>query len=435
MKRISLTGMVAAFALVLAGCGGGDDDETGGEPRAGASLPNLAGQSIEVTAEWQKTEQQNFRRVLDEFERQTGATVRYTSTGSQTATILGTRVAGGNPPDVSLIPQPGLIRQFVSRGALKPLPQAVQDVVKDNFSEDWQDLGTFDDKLYAVWFKAANKSTIWYRPSAFEQAGVEPPGTWSDFVDSLQTLRDAGVTPLSVGGGDGWTLTDWFENVYLSLAGAEKYDQLTNHEIPWTDPTVKEALTLLGQAWKQEFLAPNAQQTLFPDSVTQVFATNKAAQVFEGDFVAGVIGGSTKAKVGTDARFYPFPKAGDAPSSVVGAGDAAVMFKSSPAAEAFMTFLAQPESADIWVRLGGFNSPNQKVDTANYPDDTSREIAEQLVEAEVFRFDMSDQTPSQFGGTPGRGEWKALQDFLANPSAVDQAAARLESEAAKAYGG
>ena len=43
------------------------------------------------------------------------------------------------------------------------------------------------------------------------------------------------MTPYSIGAADGWTLTDLFENIYLRTAGAEKYDQLTKHEILWTD--------------------------------------------------------------------------------------------------------------------------------------------------------------------------------------------------------
>ena len=436
MKR-SLTAAALTAALVaLAGCGGSSEGESGApSPSSSGSagaLPDLSGKTLEVAAEWQKDEQKNFESVLQGFEDATGATVKYTSTGSDTATILSTRVAGGNPPDVALIPQPGLIQQFADKDAVQPLPSSVADVVKENFGQAWQDLGTFNGKLYAVWFKGANKTTMWYRPDVFEQAGVEPPTTWDDFISSLQTLRDSGATPLSVGGGDGWTLTDWFENVYLSSAGPDMYDKLTAHEIKWTDPSVKKALNLLGQAWNPDFVAPNALETLFPDSVTQVFGTKKAAQVFEGDFVAGVISGSTKAKVGTDAKFYPFPAAGDT-NGVVGAGDAAVMFKDSPAAEALMTYLAGADSADIWVKLGGFTSPNKNVPTADYPDDISRQLADQLVNAEAFKFDMSDQTPSQFGGTPGQGEWKDLQDFLGDPSSVAQTANKLEKHAAAAY--
>jgi ABC-type glycerol-3-phosphate transport system substrate-binding protein len=436
MKRtIPAAALISAAVVALAGCGGSSSGGGGGgntpSPTSTAALPDLGGQSIEVAAEWQKDEEKSFKQVLGAFEDATGATIKYTSTGDQTATILGTRVAGGNPPDVALIPQPGLIQQFVDKGAVKPLPDDVSTAVTQNFGQAWQDLGTFNGKLYAVWFKAANKSTMWYRPDAFAQAGVTPPTSWSDFIKSLGTLRDSGSTPLSIGGGDGWTLTDWFENVYLSSAGPDMYDKLTQHKIKWTDPSVKTALQALQQAWTSKYIAPNALQTLFPDSVTQVFGQKKAAQVYEGDFVAGVISGSTKAKVGTDAKFYPFPQAGST-SGVVGGGDAAVMFKDTPATEALMTYLASAQSADIWVKLGGFTSPNKNVPSADYPDDISRQIADQLVNAESFKFDMSDQEPSQFGGTPNQGEWKDLQDFLGGKSvaATQQA---LEKDAAAAY--
>ena len=40
-------------------------------------------------------------------------------------------------------------------------------------------------------------------------------------------------------------MTDIFENIYIRSAGAEKYDQLAKHEIPWTDQSVKDALTIM----------------------------------------------------------------------------------------------------------------------------------------------------------------------------------------------
>jgi alpha-glucoside transport system substrate-binding protein len=46
---------------------------------------------------------------------------------------------------------------------------------------------------------------------------------------------------------------------------------------------------------------------------------------------------------------------------------------------------------------------------------------------------MSDLAPAAFGGTPGQGEWKILQDFLAKPSNVDGTASKLEASAAKAF--
>ena len=71
------------------------------------------------------------------------------------------------------------------------------------------------------------------------------------------------MTPWSIAGADGWTLTDWFENVYLSQAGPEMYDQLTNHEIPWTDPSVEEALnTLATEGWRPMLISPELESLL-----------------------------------------------------------------------------------------------------------------------------------------------------------------------------
>jgi hypothetical protein len=98
-----------------------------------------------------------------------------------------------------------------------------------------------------------------------------------------------------------------------------------------------------------------------------------------------------------------------------------------------MTYLASPEAATIWVKAGGFTSPNKAVDMAAYPDATSKQIAEALVNAKTFRFDMSDQAPSAFGGTPGSGEWKILLDFYSNPTNIQGTAAALEAAAKADY--
>jgi alpha-glucoside transport system substrate-binding protein len=82
---------------------------------------------------------------------------------------------------------------------------------------------------------------------------------------------------------------------------------------------------------------------------------------------------------------------------------------------------------------GRFSSPNKKVPASAYPDPITRRTATALAKAKTFRFDLSDLQPASFGGTPGQGEWKDLQDFLKNPKNVDGTAAQLEKDAAKAY--
>jgi hypothetical protein len=155
--------------------------------------------------------------------------------------------------------------------------------------------------------------------------------------------------------------------------------------------------------------------------------------VIEGDFVPGVVAGKTKLKAGTGYDVFPFPAIGSTEGFVVGGGDSLVMFKDTPAGQALVKYLAGPEAAQIWVRRGGFSSPNKNVAENAYPDATTRTTATAIAKAKTFRFDMSDLAPASFGGTPGQGEWKILQDFLSNPTNVNGTATKLESSAAKAY--
>src|SRR5438094_432010 len=113
----------------------------------------------------------------------------------------------------------------------------------------WRTFGSYQGKLYGVFFKGANKSTVWYNVPVFQQAGIQPPTDWPGFLQDAQTISDAGFTPLALDGGSGWPLTDWFENVYIRTAGPDMYDKLATHQIPWTDPSVTTALQTLAQVF------------------------------------------------------------------------------------------------------------------------------------------------------------------------------------------
>ena len=164
-------------------------------------------------------------------------TVKYTSAGDQLPTVLSTAVQGGNPPSIAAVAQPGLMKDFAAQGALKPITYA-KSVLEANYGPSWITLGTVDGTLYGFVFKGANKSTVWYNVKALQDAGVEPPATWEDLLTGAKTLKASGVKAYSIGGADGWTLTDLFENIYLRTAGPDMYDKLTNLDIPWTDPSV-----------------------------------------------------------------------------------------------------------------------------------------------------------------------------------------------------
>jgi alpha-glucoside transport system substrate-binding protein len=439
-QRFYLIGLMLALLLLVGACGGGDDDEgtgatTAEETTAGESVSG----NVSVIGVWTGPEQESFQAVIDGFTTANpDVTVKYTSGGDNIVTVLSTAVEGGNPPDIATVSQPGTMADFVKRGALQPLDFA-KDAVTENFGESIVTTGSVDGTLYGLLFKAANKSTVWYNVASFEDAGVEPPGTYEELLEAAKTIDASGLPAYSIGGADGWTLTDLFENIYIRTAGAEKYDQLATHEIPWTDQSVKDALAemakIVGDTENIAGGQAGALQTDFPTSVSNVFsATPKAAMVLEGDFVPGVAGEGNPLEPETGFNVFPFPEIGDSGKAVVGGGDLVVLFKENPAAQAFIEYLTTPEASEIWAKRGGFSSPNKNVEASVYPDAIQQTTAGAIGEADTFRFDLSDLQPSAFGGTVGQGLFKLFQDFLKTPTDIDGITTKMEAAAAKAFG-
>jgi len=432
-RKIHVLALIAAvLALAIAGCGGddeGDSTSAGGEDVSG---------DVAISGVWTGQEAESFEAVLDGFEEQfPNVSVKYDAAGDELPTVLSTAVKGGNPPDLAAVPQPGLARDFFEQGELQPLTFA-EETITENFNEGVVDVSTFEEEIYGLLFKAANKSTVWYNVGLYETAGVEPPATFEEFVANAETLKASGTKAYSFGADAGWPLTDLFENIYLRQAGPEMYDQLAAHEIPWTDQSVKDALEtmaeVIGDSDNLVGGTSAALQTDFPTSVNNAFKEDaEGATVIEGDFVASEIDASTPAEALTDYDVFEFPSIDGSPPSVVGGGDTIIMFEGTPASEALVEYLATPEAAEIWASRGGFSSANQNLDPSVYKDELTQKTASALAEAETFRFDLSDLQPAGFGATVGDGMWQILTDFLENPEDVDGTAEALEQEAKKAF--
>jgi alpha-glucoside transport system substrate-binding protein len=427
---------VVALVLVLAASAGYWSKNSSSAAKKQAAVSG----SISFDGIWTGSEATAFGKVIKAFNKKYPKVhVNYKPVGNNVPTVLATAIAGGHPPDMADIAQPGLVKQLAQQHHLKPITYA-SGTIAANFAPAWATLGKVGGKQYALVFKASNKSLLWYNVPAYKAAGITPPKTWAQLSKNAATLKASGTPAFSIGGSDGWTLTDLFENIYLRTYGPAKYDALTTHKIKWTDSSVKKALTTMGQVLGDSGnLAggtSGALQYNFNDSVTNAFSSPpKAATVFEGDFVAGVILSSTKAKPKTGFNAVPFPSI--TPGANAGAveigGDLLVTFKDTPAIEAFVKFLATAPAAEAWAKLGGFGTGNKHVPASIYPDAITRATEAPLGTAKSVVFDMSDEQPASFGSTTGQGEWGIFQDFLKNPSDANGIASKLEAAASSAY--
>jgi ABC-type glycerol-3-phosphate transport system substrate-binding protein len=415
-----------------------------GTGTAGAS--SGAGRRLIVAGTWSGPEAKQFARVLARFEDRTGVRLTYAYESRNIAATLRARIKRGCAPDVALLPQPGLLDSLARRGQIQPLDAATRATVARNYGAGWRQLATVGGRQYGVWFKAADKSLIWYRRDALRAARIDaPPRTWDELLADARQLASHGVAPLAIAGASPWTLTDWFENLYLRSAGPVPYQRLARHRIPWTDPSVRRVLHQLGGLLGDRQLVPPPAQTLetsFEESVGQVFGPRpSAAMVYEGDFVRSFLPRAaapgdrrSRAAVRTDASFFEFPTitGGRSGAAVVG-GDVAVAFNASATAQRLLRFLATPAAAEAWASAGGFVSPNRAVRPRSYPDALTRRAAAALARASTVRFDLSDLQPPAFGATAEQGMWGIFQDFLADPANVDGTARRLEAAAKAAW--
>jgi alpha-glucoside transport system substrate-binding protein len=437
MKRKWLGAIVLVAALaVVAGYATARGSASSSHTQKAAAVSG----SVNFDGIWTGSEATAFGKVIKAFNKvYPKVHINYKPVGNNVPTVLATAIAGGHPPDMADIAQPGLVKQLAQQGHLKSIGYA-QGTIAANFAPAWRQLGTVSGKLYALVFKASNKSLLWYNVPAYKAAGAKAPTTWSQLTKNAGLLAGSGTPPYSIGGADGWTLTDLFENIYLRTYGTAKYDALSAHKIKWTDQSVKATLSkmeqIVGTSGNLAGGTSGALQYGFNDSVTNAFTSPpKAATVFEGDFVAGVILSSTKAKPGSGFNAAPFPSITPGPDAgaVEIGGDLLVTFRDTPAIEAFVKFLATAPAADAWARLGGFGTGNHNVPASIYPDAITRATEAPIGKAKAVVFDMSDEQPASFGSTTGQGEWGIFQTFLKSPSKVQTIANQLESAAAASY--
>ena len=439
-RMATVAAVVTALAGVAAGCGGGGGGNTTTSTSTSKVNTSVKG-TVTFDGIWtSSTGQKQFQGVIAGFHKlYPNVNVHYKPIGNNLPTVLATAVAGGHPPDMADIAQPGTIQQFVDQNKLKPITYA-KSVMSQNFAPGWVTLGTFNGTLYALPFKAANKSIVWYNVPAFKQAGVHPPDTFNKLLSDAKTIKASGTPAYSIGGSEGWTLTDLFENIYLRTFGFQKYQQLSSHKIKWTDPSVKTALEsmgkILGDTSNIAGGTNGALQYSFNQSVTNAFSNPaKAAMVFEADFVGQVIADTTKAKPSTGFNAFVFPTITAGPNSqaVEIAGDMMVAFRDTPAIQAFVKYLATPQAAAIWARQGGFGTGNHNMPASVYPDPITQAIESPLLTAKSVVFDMSDNQPPAFGATAGQGEWGLFQKFLQDPKNVTGIQQQLEAVATSAY--
>jgi len=419
------TGAVVVCCVLLAGC-------------SGASSPRTSPETIEIFGPYRGIEADRFVESLAPFVRQTGVRTRYVGS-VDFVKDLRLRVGQDNdPPDLAVVPQPGLVRQFASEGKIVSPTKRVASEVESNYPPAAAAFGTFDRTLYAVPFRVDLKSLVWYRPEVFAEHGWKPPRTLAELVKlSARIAAGGALAPwclgIAAGSATGWAATDWSEDLVLRLSGLDTYRRWVAGSVPFRDPRIASAFG----AFHDLVLAPGhvagglsaVVETSPQGAVAPLFADPPGcAMLKQADFAAAWMPSGTT--IGTDGSvdWFLLPGTGPRNAPLLVGGDEVVQFRHSREIDALMAYLAGPTAGASWVREGGFLSPKSSIPASAYPSGYLRALADALRTASPLAFDASDQMPPDIGSDL---LWREITRLVADVQDYPTFAARIDGARAR----
>jgi len=397
---------------------------------------DLKGETLTIFGPWRGDDEKLVQSILDYFREATGADVKYSSSENYEQQIV-IDTQAGSPPNIAVLPQPGLFADLASKGLLVPLGDDVAKFVNDNYGagSSWVDLGSYKDKdgtkkFFAFPYKADLKSLVWYSPENFKDAGYEIPKTMEELIAlSDQIVKDGGkpwCIGLGSGGATGWPATDWVEDIMLRTQTPDVYDKWVSNEVKFNDPAVVNAIEIFGSFAKNDAYvdggAAGVASTDFRDSPKGLFSTPPKCYMHrQASFIPSFFPEGTK--LGSDADFFYFPPYASKPDlgrPVLGAGTLFAITKDSKSARALISFLEMPLAHELWMAQSGFLTPLKTVNKDAYGNDALKKEGEILTTATTFRFDGSDLMPGKIGAG---AFWTGMVDYVGGKSAADVGAA------------
>ena len=269
---------------------------------------------------------------------------------------------------------------------------------------------------------------IYYRKDIFQSQSITPPKTWDELLAASKKLKDAGITPFTIGTKAQWPAAGWFDYLDLRVNGYDFHMQLTSGKVPYTDPRVKAVFEKWAELVKPGYFIENHAAIDWQDAVPQL-VQGKAAMYLMGNFAVATFknGGLKEEQIG----FLPFPEitagipmAEEAPTDTFHVPKGA---KNKEDAKKFLAYVASPEAQSKMNATMGQLPVNNK---AEKPADPFLQAGfEMLSKATAIAqfYDRDAQAEMAKAGMEG------FQEFMVKPDKIDAILARLEKIRARVY--
>lgn len=427
--RAAVLGLAAGLAGVA--CSGGTGaGATGSDP-------------IEVFGPYRGQEADRFVESISGFTDATGIEVNYIGSGDFVSDMAQRTGVGNDPPDVALVPQPGLVRQLAVDGELVAMDEQARAALEANDADDIGVLGQVGRNQYGVPFRISVKSLVWFRPEVFAAHGWEVPATLEQ-LDALVTEIDqvTDIAPwcftMGAGRSTGWAATDWVEDLVVRDSGPAAYEAWADGELDFASAEVRSAF----DRFRDLVLAPGrvagglSRVVDAPVDVGDVplFADPPGCALYkQADFALSWMPDGTTVGPDGDVDLFALPGVeDDGPAPLVLGVDMAVQLSDRPEVTELMTYLAGDEAGRSWAREGGFLSPKSSIGASDYGDALHRELHDLVDSSPTLVFDASDQMAPAVGSDL---LWTAITQWVGEALDYDDLAADLDAARAAPGGG
>ncbi|HSU01663.1 MAG TPA: ABC transporter substrate-binding protein [Nocardioides sp.] len=429
-RRAALTVTALALTLSTSACLGSGDD--GGGSAGGGDDDGV----VDILATTDPLVFDGLKAKIEEEAEAQGIEVNVERVDNINQLIL-TRIQANDPPDIAVIPQPGVIKQIVDRGkAIELTDEIVPSDLLSDMTPGTLEAGQIDGTQYGLMISMNVKSLVFYNKQAWEEAGYEVPETLDDLAALGEQIKSDGGTPwcfgIESGTATGWPVTDWFEDLIMRYGGAETYQQWVENEVKFDSEVVRQAADYLETNVLADDSVPGGRgsiaSTAFGDAEDTMWEDDPGCWMLkQGNFIVSADFLPQDVVDNVDERMgvFGFPPAeagGENP--VLGGGDLATLLEDNEDSRAVMEILADVDLGSEAAPASSFISPHTEFDTSLYPSELTRQIADVAYQADPFLFDGSDLMPGEVGaGT----FWKEMTAWISGQQEIDDTLTNIDA--------
>jgi raffinose/stachyose/melibiose transport system substrate-binding protein len=344
-------------------------------------------------------------------------------------TKLTTVMQSGDVPDIFQSWGGGTLKEQVDAGLVKDITadlDANGGEWRNTFGAGALGVYAFDGKNYGVPWDMGMVS-FWYNKDLFAQAGIaNPPATWSEFLTDVQKLKDAGITPISVGEGDKWPGMHMWAYLVTRIGGEAAFNAVANGTGKWTDPAFVQAsdelVKLINmQPFQDGFLGATH------DEMQATFGNGEAAMELGGQWSPSVEAANSADGVGVkNLGMFNFPAveggAGAATDAMGGGNGFAIGKNASPEAIDFVKYLTSVANQKV-VAADGTAIPVVKGAETALADPNMQLVAKSFGEAQYFQLYFDTYLGSDLGSALN----DAIQKLYAGTATSEEVCAEIQA--------